>query len=167
MQQVRLVRPAAADCLLVPPFEVSHGVSSWLWVRLWPRLRHGWLPMGHYCASCSRCGWSGLRLQTAGCSCRSQLARLQRDSMSPSQPVQKNWWSLIFRYLLLRGAAHHLVGGTYLILVSRPNTTGSVQVMIPIVWKYPGVRRQELWSLCDPWQCIPWSYEFLHLSQDR
>ena len=63
--------------------------------------------MGHY-SSCSRCGWSGLRLQTAGCSCRSQLARLQRDSMSPSQPVQKNWWSLIFRYLLWRGAAHHL-----------------------------------------------------------
>ena len=31
--------------------------------------------MGHY-SSCSRCGWSGLRLQTAGCSCRSQLAAI-------------------------------------------------------------------------------------------
>ena len=139
MQQVRLVRPVAADCLLVPPFEVSHGVSSWLWLRLWPRLRHGWLPMGHYCASCSRCGWSGLRLQTAGCSCRSQLARLQRDSMSPSQPVQK-----IGEFLFLDICSDVVQLTTYLILVSRPNTTGSVQVMIPIVWKYPGVRRQEL-----------------------
>ena len=40
--------------------------------------------------ACSRCGSQGLRLQTAGCSCRSQLApRLQPDSMSPSQPVAK------------------------------------------------------------------------------
>ena len=139
MQQVWLVRPVAADCLLVPSFEVSHGVSSWLWLRLWPRLRHGWLPMGHYCASCSRCGWSGLRLQTAGCGCRSQLARLQRDSMSPSQPVQK-----IGEFLFLDICSDVVQLTTYLILVSRPNTTGSVHVMIPIVWKYPGVRRQEL-----------------------
>ena len=45
---------------------------------------------GSQYVACSRCGSQGLRLQTAGCSCRSQLApRLQPDSMSPSQPVAK------------------------------------------------------------------------------
>ena len=95
--------------------------------------------------------WVTIVLLAAGAAGRACGCRLPAAAAGVSWPVcsetpcrRLNPYKKIGEVLFLDICSDVVQLTTYLILVSRPNTTGSVHVMIPIVWKYPGVCRRKL-----------------------